>query len=108
MASSAGVSGSTGYNIPVSALNGGDAAPSGVTSTFGAISFLDGAFQVGGAGNTAFTPESVSAPTTPQGARLPVDLSYGRYAPSSSGLSTTWLLIGGGLALVAFFFLRHR
>ena len=106
MSNSASVSGSTGYNIPVNALNGGEAGPSSANSVFGAVSFLDGSFQVGGAGNTSFAPESVSAPTTPQGARLPADISYG-FAPRSSG-GLSWLLIIGGLGLVAFFFLRHR
>ncbi len=111
MSNSASVSGSTGYNIPINLLNGGEAAPSSAQSTFGAVSFLDGAFQVGGAGNSAFTPESVSAPTMPQGYRSPADLSSYRTlgaASSSGGLSTTWLLIIGGLAAAAFFFLRHR
>ncbi len=83
-------------------------APFQSNPTFGAVSFLDGPFQVGGAGNTSVTPESVSAPTMPQGYRSPADLQYGGlYGSSSSGISP-WLLIIGGLAAVAFFFLRHR
>jgi len=83
-------------------------APFQSNPTFGAVSFLDGPFQVGGAGNTSVTPESVSAPTMPQGYRSPADLRYGGLqGASSSGLSP-WLLIIAGLAAVAFFFLRRH
>src|SRR6266851_4472252 len=83
-------------------------APFQSNPTFGAVSFLDGPFQVGGAGNTSVTPESVSAPTMPQGYRNPADLSYGLLGSSASSGSSPWLLIIAGLGLVAFFFLRHR
>src|SRR6266851_6184891 len=83
-------------------------APFQSNPTFGAVSFLDGPFQVGGAGNTSVTPESVSAPTMPQGYRSPADLRYGGLQDASiSGLSP-WLLIIAGLGLVAFFFLRRH
>ncbi len=85
---------------------GGSAAQQ-VSNTFGAITFADGPFQVGGAGNLAYQPESISAPTTPQGYRSPADLSYGLLGASSAG-SSSWLLIIAGLGLVAFYFLRHR
>ena len=99
--------------VPVSASNalelpGGPSGPaySGFT---GGISFLDGAFQIG-TGNSAFAPETASAPTTAQGLRLPSDIGGG-YAPAlaSSTASSPWLMLAlGAAALVAYLFLgRH-
>jgi hypothetical protein len=103
MANAASVSGSTGYNIPVNALDGGDAAPSSNRATFGNVSFSDGPFQVGGYGNAA--PSSIF---TPQGQVLPADL--GSAAPSllSGGSTTLWLILAAGGALLAWYFLRRH
>jgi hypothetical protein len=98
--------------IPISASNafeapGGAAGPA--TSAIGPLnlSFLDGTFQVGGTGN--YGPV-VSGATTSQGQTLPADLPFGgTTAPASSGISTTWLIVGAGAALLAaWFFLRKR
>lgn len=101
--------------IPISASNAfdlsGGPATSAADSTFGASLFSDGAFQVGGTGNSALQPlTQSSAQTTSQGLRNPADMLPTPIAgASSSSGSMTWLLIAGGVALVAFYFLRkHR
>src|SRR5260370_21278895 len=82
-------------------------APFQSNPTFGAVSFLDGPFQVGGAGNTSVTPESVSAPTMPQGYRSPADLQYGGLYGSSSSVISPLLLIIRGVGPRPVFFLQH-
>ena len=93
------------------ALTGGAAGPFQSNPVFGSSVFADGPFQVGGAGNFAYQPESVSAPTTAQGQRLPADLGSALRGSSSSlasvGGSSTWLMLAG-LALAAVYFLRHQ
>lgn len=103
MANAASVSGSTGYNIPVNALDGGDAAPSSSRAAFGSVFFNDGNFSVGGVGNAQVA-------STPTSQVLPADLAGGLLgtSSSSSGVSPLWLILGAGAVLVAFYFLRRH
>ena len=99
--------------VPISASQafeapGGAAGPA--TSAIGPVnlSFLDGTFTVGGAGN--YTPASYSV-STPNGQVLPADMPSGGIValPSAGGISATWLILGAAAAvLVAWYFLRRK
>lgn len=99
MANSASVSGSTGYNIPVNALDGGDAGPSRVDAMFGNVAFQDGVFQVGDVSTSAYQPQSQSQTPTPVAAS-PLGGLF-------SGSMGTWLMIGGAALLAILLLRRH-
>jgi hypothetical protein len=95
------------------ALPGGSAGPSQASSgadsggDTGSVMFSDGAFQVGGAANSATSEETQSAPNDPYEAQ-----GYGNALPQGMSTPTTssssilpMLLIGGALCCV---FLLHK
>ena len=89
---------------------GGDAGPA-VSGNSSPVSFADGAFQVGGTGNTATNPitndqTSVPTDTASATAGLPI-FGAGGASPSASA-NTQQLLLYGGIACVAIFLLKKR
>lgn len=99
MANSASVSGSQGYNIPVNALDGGDAAPSYAGpsgASTGSVTF--GSLFVGSTGN------SLGAQVATPGLLGGQPLSEGSSTASTSLLP--FLLIGG--AVLAWLMLKKK
>lgn len=116
MANQASVSGSEGYNIPVNALDGGDAAPSEAISGpsnagggTGAIGFNDGAFQVGGADNSA--PSTATQSLGGTSTEPPAVYSNGLnvpLVPASSSSNTILLIALAGGAVLLWLMLRKK
>jgi hypothetical protein len=100
-AASANQNGSQSF-IPISAANTLDLSAhssASLNASFGAVDFQDGSFQVGGAGDVAANPQqSTQTQTLPSGL-------FGGSGSSSSSLS--WPLIAG-LALVAYYVMKHH